>query len=235
MFFTTKAKPLHNYEPKTIMNNPSREKMCPQTPCRILISAPTGGGKTNLLLNLIYDMLPWSSLYIYAKDINEPKYQELREACDGANEIKPFNYVFASENIVNVDELDSSEHNLIIFDDFVTDKESIPKITSLFVRGRKKNATIIYLTQSYYATPKIIRLQCNHFCIFKPSDDREIGELHKNHNCGMKRQDFLVMFHEATSTPYSFFYLDINNPERNLQCRKNFTGKLNLNFDKNKK
>lgn len=31
----------------------------------------SGCGKTNLLLNLIYDLLPWSRLYVYFKQIDD--------------------------------------------------------------------------------------------------------------------------------------------------------------------
>lgn len=231
MYFDRKGKPLKNYETKSVIRNATRSQWSPKTPCRILICGPSGCGKTNLLLNLIYDLLPWSTLYVYAKDLSEPKYSELAKVCELANKVSPFEYHFDSENIVNIDNLDSTEHNLIVFDDFVTDRKSIENITSLFIRGRKKNSTVIYLTQSYFATPKTIRLQCNHFLLFNPSDDREIGEIHKNHSCGLNRQHFKAMFHEATETPYSFLYLDIRNPDKRLKCRKNLSGKFVLNED----
>lgn len=228
MFFQ-KSKPMNNYEHKVSETKlTSRNKYAPKIPSRILISGPSGCGKTNLLLNLIYDLLTWDVLYIYAKDISEQKYETLYKVCQLANVKNPFNYVFDMENIVDVDELDSSKHNLIVFDDFVTDRDNMDKISALFIRGRKKNATVIFLSQSYYATPKLIRLQCNYFCIFRPSDDREIGELHRNHNCGMNKSSFQSMFHEATKLPYSFFYLDKQNKDPTLQCRHNFQGQLKL-------
>ena len=227
MYFKHK-KPLKNYNSKQVTLNPKRSQFSPNTPCRMLICGPSGCGKTNVLLNLIYDLLPWSTLYVYAKDLTEHKYAELHNVCELASKVSAFQYVFDSDNIVDVDDLDSSEHNLIVFDDFVTDKKSIESISSLFIRGRKKNATIIYLTQSYFATPKIIRLQCNNFLLFKPSDEREIGELYRNHSCGLSKEDFHAMFHEATDDPFTFLYLDINNPDKALRCRKNFSGTLLL-------
>lgn len=221
-----KSKPLKNYDCAGDKLNSGKSPMAPKTPCRILICGPSGAGKTNLLLNLVYDMLRWDNLYLYAKDLLEAKYQSLRDACELASKCgkKPFRFEFSSDEIVDVDELDPLAQNLIVFDDFLMDASNMSKIANLFIRGRKRGATVIMLTQSYYATPKLIRLQCNHFCIFRPRDDREIGELHKNHGCGLPRQEFLKMFYEATSAPYSFFYLDLDNPDPSLACRQNFNG-----------
>ena len=62
-------------------------------PCRILIIRPSGSGKTNALLNLIQkqdnDNLI-DKIYLYAKDLSEPKYQFLIKKCEDA-EIKNLN------------------------------------------------------------------------------------------------------------------------------------------------
>ena len=47
-------------------------------PFRILIIGPSGSGKTNLLLNIIQkpnDTDPIDKVYLYAKDLSEPKYE----------------------------------------------------------------------------------------------------------------------------------------------------------------
>lgn len=225
----TKATPLVNYDhtSKTIKTKQNKQaKIFPQHPTRLLLVGQSGSGKTNLLLNLVYDILPWTTIYVYAKDLSEKKYSDLEKACESASKISPFHYEFHSEaeEIVDVDSLNPNEKNLIIFDDYVCDKNSHEKITSLFIRGRKKNASLIFLTQSFYDTPKIIRLQCNKFCFFRPTDDREIGEFYKNFTCGMKKNEFMELFYEATDTPFSFFYIDKTVSDKALQCRKNFTG-----------
>ena len=42
-------------------------------PFRMLIIGPSGSGKTNTLLHLINNLLPIEKIYLYAKDIHEPK------------------------------------------------------------------------------------------------------------------------------------------------------------------
>lgn len=209
---------IYNYDEKNDLINPVRVKNAPRTPCRILICGATACGKTNLALNLIYNLLPWSKLYVFAKDPTEAKYQSLQEACELASEIDPFEYSFDTELSITVDDLDSSEHSLIIFDDFITSPASFPAISDFFIRGRKKNATVVFLTQSYFNTPKPLRLQCNYYIFFRSPDHREIGELYKNHPCGLSKEDFKITFHRSTND-HNFLVLDVDEGK----IGKNFT------------
>ena len=61
---------------------------------------------------------------------------------------------------------------LIIFDDYVCEKNQ-RQIIDYFIQGRHKNCSVIYLTQSFYKTPRDIRLNCTHFCIFDFPSSRE--------------------------------------------------------------
>ena len=49
----------------------------PDHPYRILIIEGSGSGKTDLLSNLIENQSDIDKIYLYAKDIYEPKYQYL--------------------------------------------------------------------------------------------------------------------------------------------------------------
>jgi len=223
---------IKKYESKNQRKNPIRNALAPETPSRILLVGPSGSGKTNMLLNLIYDLLPWSRLYVYAKDLEEEKYCNLREACEKVKRIDDdFEFTFDTTDIVNVSDLDPEEHNLIVFDDFVCDKTDVDNISELFIRGRKKNATLIFLTQSYFDTPKIIRLQCNYFCFWKLNDDREQTEIHKNHSFGLSKKDFKNVFEEATNDPHSFLFLDTIHKNHSYRIRKNLNQPINVMYN----
>ena len=60
---------------------------------------------------------------------------------------------------------------LIAFDDMIADMESNkklnPKVTELFLRGRKLNISLVFISQSYFKVPKIIRLNATHYFIEK--------------------------------------------------------------------
>ena len=56
---------------------------------------------------------------------------------------------------------------LIIFDDMISDMINNKKlnqiVTELFIRGRKLNISIVFITQSYFKVSKDVRLNSTHF------------------------------------------------------------------------
>ena len=56
---------------------------------------------------------------------------------------------------------------LIVFDDMIADiisnKKLNPVVTELFIRGRKLNISIVFITQSYFKVPKDVRLNSTNF------------------------------------------------------------------------
>ena len=61
---------------------------------------------------------------------------------------------------------DKKSKILILFDDMIADMLSNKKlnkiVTELFIRGRKLNISIVFITQSYFAVPKNLRLNSTH-------------------------------------------------------------------------
>jgi len=217
----------------------NRHVLAPQWPLRLLICGQTGCGKTNLLLNLLLNYLYYNRLYVYAKDLSESSYMFLQEFFDDVHRKLEEDYNitesianFSSNkaDIVDVDNLDKEYQNLIVFDDFVTEKDQ-DSIIELFTRGRKKNASVIYLTQSYYSTPKDIRLQCNYFMFFNIGSKREVIEIEKDHAIGVTKEEFLEMFKSATEDPYSFMMIDLKTKEKRKRFRKNLDYRIGIVYE----
>ena len=57
-----------------IVNNKNEDE---DWPFRMLIIGPSGSGKTNTLIHLINNLHPIDKIYLYAKDLSEPKYEFL--------------------------------------------------------------------------------------------------------------------------------------------------------------
>ena len=74
---------------------------------------------------------------------------------------------------------------LIVFDDMIADmiknKKLNPIVTELFIRGRKLNISIVFITQSYFKVPKDVRLNSTHFFIMKILNKRELQQISLNH------------------------------------------------------
>ena len=67
---------------------------------------------------------------------------------------------------------------LIVSDDMISDIIKYKKlnsiVTKLFIRGRKLNISLVFITQSYFKVPKDIRLNTTHFCISQTPNKREL-------------------------------------------------------------
>ena len=141
-------------------------------PYRMLIIGPSGSGKTNALLNLIQqDNNVIGKIYLYAKDLEEPKFQFLIRKRENAG-IKHLNdpnafieYSNAMEDIYNnIDDYNAKRKRkiVIVFDDMIADIMTNKKfqviIKELFIRCRKLNISLVLLTQSYFSVPKELRL-----------------------------------------------------------------------------
>ena len=60
----------------------------------------------------------------------------------------------------------------MIFDitgDVISNEKWNQIITELFIRGRKLNISTVFIAQSYFAVPKKVRLNCEHFCYYENS------------------------------------------------------------------
>jgi DNA helicase HerA-like ATPase len=213
------------------------DEYLPQHPFRALINGASGSGKSNLLLNLMFDKnfsLNFHKVYLYARDLTEDKYQfvinkmnEIKDVNDGDN----FEMGSSIEDVVDVDSLDKDKMNLIIFDDFITTKDQ-SKISELFIRGRKKNASIIYLSQAYHTVPPIIRKNLNYVAFFKATTKREISTLSVDYATDIDKADFQKLYVKATSIPHNFLFIDLKTPNKSMKYRSGFLGFSNWTDEK---
>ena len=162
----------------------------PDHPYRILIIGGSGSGKTNLLLNLIENQPDIDKIYLYAKDPYEAKYQYLiniREKVGIDHHDDPRAYIEYSNDMhdvyKNIDEYNPDKENkiLIVFDDMIADmihnKKLNSIVTELFIRDRKLNISLVFITQSYFKVPKDVRLNTIHFLIAKIPNKRELQQV----------------------------------------------------------
>ena len=74
---------------------------------------------------------------------------------------------------------------LMVFDDMTADminnKNLNPIVTELFIRDRKLNIFIIFITQSYFKVLKDVILNSTQFFIMKIPNKRELQQVALNH------------------------------------------------------
>ena len=101
---------------------------------------------------------------------------------------------------------------MIVFDDMIADmlsnKKLNPIVTELFIRGRKLNISLVFITQSYFAVPKNIRLNSTHYFIMKIPNKQELQQIAFNHSSDIDFKDFMNLYKKCTAKPYSFLVID---------------------------
>ena len=115
---------------------------------------------------------------------------------------------------------------LIVFDDMIADMINNKNLNSivieLFIRSRKLNISIVFITQSYFKVPKYVRLNFAQFFIIKIPDKRELQQIALSHSSDIDFKDFMKIFKKYTAEPYSFLVNDTILPsDYPLRFRKN--------------
>ena len=119
---------------------------------------------------------------------------------------------------------------LIIIDDMIADmlsnKKLNPVVTELFIRGRKLNISLVFITQSYFVLPKN-SLNLAHYFVMKIPNKREIQQIAFNNSSYIDFQDFVNLYKKCTAGPYSSLVIDITLASNNsLRFRKNLLERI---------
>ena len=160
----------------------------PKDSFRLVIAGPSGSGKTNTLLHMIYNLLHFDEILLFAKNLHQDKYQFLLN--DFAERVDPeagYKVIQTPGEIIPLHEAYSGNDSqrLVIFDDFVC-KKNQNEIINYFINGRHFNCSVIHLSQSFSKSPKIsgILPLISAFFVFsqkKTKESRMIWELiHRN-------------------------------------------------------
>ena len=64
----------------------------------------------------------------------------------------------------------------------------------MFLRGRKLNISLAFISQSYYKVPKTIRLNAIHYFIMKIPNKRELQQMAPNHSSDIDFKDFMKLY-----------------------------------------
>ena len=130
------------------------------------------------------------------------------------------------------------EHNrnkkrkiLIVFDyaivDMLSNKKLNPVVTELFIRDRKVNISLVFVTQSYIAMPKSIRLNSTHYFIMEIPKKQELHQIAFNHSSDIEFDDLTNLYKKCTAKLYSFLVIDATATSGNsLRFTKNLLEKI---------
>ena len=114
---------------------------------------------------------------------------------------------------------------LIVFHDMIShvmsNKKAEQVLKELFIRYRKLNISLCFVTQSFFSVPKDERLNCTHYIIFKLNSKRELQNIAIDHSADIDCKDFVNIYRNCTKEPYNFLTIDTAQPA-DKRFKKNF-------------
>ena len=202
-----------------------------------MIICGSGSGKTKALVNLIkeqdnYELI--DKIYLYAKDLSKPKYEFLIKKCKNAgtkhlNDLNAFTECSNTMDDVyeNIDDYNPirKRKKLIVFDDMIADIMTSTRfqaiIKELFIRRRKLNISLVFITQSYFSVPKDVRLNSAYYLNMKINNRKELQNIAIDHSPDIDYKDLIKIYQECTRKPSSFLTIDTTLPASDpLRFRK---------------
>lgn len=186
-----------------------------KVPFRMLILGMSGGGKTNTLLDMIDRMKnTFTHIILCTRDAHEPLYIHLKNKLkdgltiyEGTIPVPDNKRGAVMPNVPDLDTISRQEQTLVIFDDLVLAKNS-NRISEYFIRGRKKNVSMVYLSQSYFKAPKIIRLQCNYIIFKQVNNINDLNAILRETTLPYKLEDLRKMYHLCIKQFSDFLLID---------------------------
>jgi hypothetical protein len=224
-----------NIIPKSEYSSINISPFYPQHCFRAIIIGPSNSGKTNDLLNIVHNSV-FHKIFLYSKTTDEDKYQfliNLQKAKEEELKSKGMNeslihFSTSISDVIPLEELDKAYQSLYIFDDICLEnaKNQEKYIGDLFIRSRKYNCSVIYLSQSYFKIPKIIRDNAQYIILKKLTDGRELQVIHRIHAGEISRKEFMEKYEQSVSTycNHGSFVIDNVIPHKLLKLRANYVG-----------
>lgn len=223
----------YNELPKEIVpkyNNPNYDKIKIKHPMIAGIYGGSGSMKTNTLMNILKKMpKTWEKMVICVKTASEPFYMWLQSKIP-TNQLE----IYEHGIVPDVEKYkDYDGQMVIIFDDLVGMKNQKP-IEEWFVRGRKscrgKGCSMIYISQSYFRTPKLVRIQQNYIFLKRLTSARDLNIVINDFGMLGKKQDIIDAYKKTVDSSKENFFMIRVEGEPGERFSRNF---LNFfDFDK---
>lgn len=201
------------------VDNPNFNLHKLKIPMRMCIVAPSGSGKTNFLCNLISVFSSgkgtFQSITIITRNKDEPLYRWITSKCES---------IIIKEGVENtppLDKFDKDFNHLVCFDDLVLAKD-LSKVENYYIRARKLGVSCIFLSQSFFKIPKIIRNNCSYMVLLKLSGNREVNVILSEFGLGVTKDQLLEIYKFATKEKMSPLLIDMEAESQN-RFRKGLT------------
>lgn len=204
-----KIENLYEKMPKEFLDkveNPNFHLHKLKIPMRMCIVAPSGSGKTNFLCNLISLFCSgkgtFQTITIITRNKDEPLYRWISGLCES---------IIIKEGVDNtppLDKFDKDFNHLVVWDDLVLAKD-LSRVENYYIRARKFGVSCIFISQSFFKIPKIIRNNCSYMVLLKLSGNREVNVILSEFGLGVTKDELLEIYKYATNEKFSPLLIDM--------------------------
>jgi hypothetical protein len=176
-------------------------------PFRMCIVAPSGSGKTNFLVNLLHlfscgEKGTFQTINIITRNRDEPLYRWISSKCEQIT-IKE-----GLSNTPQLDKFDKDFNHLVVWDDLVLSKD-LTMVEQYYIRARKLNVSVIFISQSYFKIPKVIRNNCSYMVLLKLSGQREVNIILSEFGLGITKEELVSIYEYATAEKLQPLVIDM--------------------------
>lgn len=188
---------------------------------RGLLIGPSGSGKTNTLLNLIHAFRgTYDKIVLITKNSDEPLYNFMKEKIgDDLEVFEGLSHVPPLEEFKTL--YGSKSQILCVFDDMVLEgKKEMARIEEFYIRCRKicGGVAVIFLSQSYFKIPKIIRSNANYCLIKKITSKKDLKLIMSEYNLPYTINELTTIYENTTKDITDFMLIDVDaSPEQRVR------------------
>ena len=195
-------------------------------PFRMIVVAPSGSGKTNFLLNLLRVFGQGKGTFTDVTIVTANKDEPLYNYLTGEHE-----QIVIKEGVHNtpkLDDMDKKYNHLVVWDDLVLSKD-LKSVENYYMRARKQNCSVVFLSQSYYDIPKFIRKNSSYLIILDlGGSKREQTAILNEWSTDLDKDQLKAIYNDATSEHMRPLIITGGKVTRNEKYRKGFKDYYNL-------
>lgn len=198
-----------------------------EIPFRMLIVGGSGSMKTSVFMNLLEKINVWRKIYIITRQTTEPLYELLSKIITNV-EKKTKKQILVLSNSIDalppIDDFSTDCPSLVVFDDMVNGSaKEFQAVAEIYTRGRKVGISSIFISQSFFKVPLIIRQNTNYLILKKISSNKDFLRIIREYSMDITEEQLKQMYNKIIhSNLLNFMLIDLQTNDDKLKFRHNF-------------
>ena len=196
-----------------------------ELPCRAVVAGSSGTGKTLAVLNFINTMNSFNKFVLVIADINEPLYRFLIDFVTQKYGKKSITVYDNIADLPDVNSFDPKYNNLIVIDDQLNEKSKNHKnAIDCYIKGRRRNISIIYITQNFFGCDITIRKNSKVIILTRFDSADDLKNILMKYKGKLSMSAIQNLYHYAVDDNLENYFLIDNEGKDGYKFRKNLKG-----------